>query len=143
MENANAQCKIPGYPRQGASEVMSASPQMAHPSSFLSVSLARSMVSRLPRHVSHFTYYVPRLTFYVLRFTFLLSLATISAPAANPGVKNILVIGCDGFGSLAFTPSNTPVLHQLMQGGAYTLRARGVMPTSSSPNWASMIMGAG
>lgn len=30
-----------------------------------------------------------------------------------------------------------------MRNGAWTLRARGVMPTVSSPNWASMIMGAG
>ena len=30
-----------------------------------------------------------------------------------------------------------------MRGGAYTLHARGVLPTVSSPNWASMIMGAG
>ncbi len=30
-----------------------------------------------------------------------------------------------------------------MKEGAYTLHARGVMPTVSSPNWASMIMGAG
>jgi predicted AlkP superfamily pyrophosphatase or phosphodiesterase len=57
--------------------------------------------------------------------------------------EHILVIGCDGFGSLGFTPSNTPALHKLMREGSSTLRARGVMPTSSSPNWASMIMGAG
>src|SRR5437773_3920497 len=31
----------------------------------------------------------------------------------------------------------------LMREGAWTFHARGVMPTSSSPNWASMIMGAG
>jgi len=30
-----------------------------------------------------------------------------------------------------------------MREGAWTLHARGVMPTVSSPNWASMIMGAG
>jgi len=90
------------------------------------------------------SFYPSRFTFHVSRLTFLLLfLATISAPAAIPRVEHVLVIGCDGFGSLAFTPSNTPVLHQLMRGGAYTLRARGVMPTSSSPNWASMIMGAG
>jgi predicted AlkP superfamily pyrophosphatase or phosphodiesterase len=56
---------------------------------------------------------------------------------------HLVVIGCDGFGSVGFTPSNTPVLHRLMGEGAHTLHARGVMPTSSSPNWASMIMGAG
>ena len=58
-------------------------------------------------------------------------------------MEHVLVIGCDGFGSIAFTATNTPVLHRLMREGAYTLRARGVLPTVSSPNWASMIMGAG
>jgi hypothetical protein len=64
-------------------------------------------------------------------------------PARAAKVEHVVVIGCDGFGSLGFTPDNTPVLHGLMREGAYTLHARGVMPTSSSPNWASMIMGAG
>lgn len=63
---------------------------------------------------------------------------TLAAP-----VEHVVVIGCDGFGSVGFTETNTPVLHRLMREGAYTLHARGVMPTSSSPNWASMIMGAG
>jgi predicted AlkP superfamily pyrophosphatase or phosphodiesterase len=63
--------------------------------------------------------------------------------AAPVLVDHVLVIGCDGFGSISFTRSNTPVLHRLMRSGSYTLHARGVMPTSSSPNWASMIMGAG
>jgi predicted AlkP superfamily pyrophosphatase or phosphodiesterase len=67
----------------------------------------------------------------------------LPSPAAIANAKHIVVIGCDGFGSLGFTGSNAPVLHQLMRDGAHTLRARGVMPTSSSPNWASMIMGAG
>jgi predicted AlkP superfamily pyrophosphatase or phosphodiesterase len=39
--------------------------------------------------------------------------------------------------------AKTPSMDSLMRRGAYTLRARGVMPTSSSPNWASMLMGAG
>ena len=65
------------------------------------------------------------------------------AVACRAAVEHVLVIGCDGLGSLAFTPTNAPVLHRLMRGGSWTLRARGVMPTSSSPNWASMIMGAG
>jgi predicted AlkP superfamily pyrophosphatase or phosphodiesterase len=65
------------------------------------------------------------------------------ARAAVPGIEHVVVIGCDGMGSLAFAETNAPVMHRLMREGAYTLRARGVMPTSSSPNWASMIMGAG
>ena len=62
---------------------------------------------------------------------------------AVPSAQHVVVIGCDGFGSLGFTPTNAPVLHKLMREGSYTLHDRGVMPTSSSPNWASMIMGAG
>src|SRR4051794_12204225 len=66
---------------------------------------------------------------------------TSSGALAN--AEHVVVIGCDGFGSLGFTASNAPVLHKLMRGGAYTLHSRGVLPTTSSPNWASMIMGAG
>jgi len=58
-------------------------------------------------------------------------------------VEHVVIIGCDGMGSVAFQSSDTPVMRRLMQEGSYTLHARGVMPTSSSPNWASMIMGAG
>ena len=58
-------------------------------------------------------------------------------------VKHVLVIGVDGMGSMAFEARNIPNLRRLMETGASTLKARGVMPTSSSPNWASMIMGAG
>jgi predicted AlkP superfamily pyrophosphatase or phosphodiesterase len=63
-------------------------------------------------------------------------------PAAA-GAAHVVVIGCDGMGSLSFTQTNAPVMHRLMREGAWTLRARGVLPTVSSPNWASMIMGAG
>jgi predicted AlkP superfamily pyrophosphatase or phosphodiesterase len=77
---------------------------------------------------------------FVRVFLFLLLLPA-STQAAH--IEHILVIGCDGFGSVAFKPDNTPVLHRLMREGSYTLHARGVMPTSSSPNWASIIMGAG
>jgi 3',5'-cyclic AMP phosphodiesterase CpdA len=74
------------------------------------------------------------------------SLVCVTASSASPPgqavAQHVLVIGCDGLGSVAFAPTNAPVLHQLMRAGAYTLHARAVMPTSSSPNWASMIMGA-
>lgn len=65
--------------------------------------------------------------------------------AAPAGVEHVLVIGCDGMGALAFGggAANTPVMNRLMTDGAWTLKARGVMPTVSSPNWASIIMGAG
>ena len=39
--------------------------------------------------------------------------------------------------------ANAPTIKSLMKRGAWSLKARAVMPTSSSPNWASMIRGAG
>jgi len=81
-----------------------------------------------------------RLTPIAFLFTLLLAL---SSHAALRQIQHVVVIGCDGFGSLGFLPTNAPILHKLMREGAYTLRARGVLPTVSSPNWASMIMGAG
>ena len=63
--------------------------------------------------------------------------------AAVAVAQHVVVIGCDGMGSIAFEKARAPNLRQLMRTGAFTLRARGVMPTSSSSNWASMIMGAG
>lgn len=58
-------------------------------------------------------------------------------------VEHVLVIGCDGMSPDGIRKARTPNMDRLMKAGAHTLRARGVMPTSSSPNWASMIMGAG
>ena len=60
-----------------------------------------------------------------------------------PGVEHVVIIGVDGLSPDGVRKAATPVLHQLMKTGASTLHARGVMPTVSSPNWASMIMGAG
>ncbi len=51
------------------------------------------------------------------------------------------MIGVDGLGGAALQKASTPRLHQLMNRGAWTLKARAVIPTVSSPNWASMIMG--
>src|SRR5262245_28038581 len=84
-----------------------------------------------------------RMSHKVIRTLVILFLSWMVRLPLNAAVSHLVVIGCDGFGSIGFTGSNTPVLHRLMKEGAYTLRARGVMPTSSSPNWASMIMGAG
>lgn len=57
--------------------------------------------------------------------------------------KYVLVIGVDGMSPDGIHQSNTPNLDALIEGGAFTERARAVLPTSSSTNWASMIMGAG
>lgn len=59
------------------------------------------------------------------------------------GVNHVVIIGCDGLSPDGVQKAETPNMDGLMRRGAYTFRARGVMPTSSSPNWASMLMGAG
>jgi arylsulfatase A-like enzyme len=63
--------------------------------------------------------------------------------AEVPGVLHVVVIGVDGLSPDGIRKGETPHLHRLMKIGASTLHARVVMPTVSSPNWASMIMGAG
>lgn len=58
-------------------------------------------------------------------------------------VGHVIIVGIDGMSPDGIINSETPVMDQLMKDGAYTMHARNVLPTSSSPNWASMIMGAG
>ena len=62
--------------------------------------------------------------------------------AAAPVAEHVVIIGVDGLGSHGFRNARTPNLDGLRKSAAYTLNARAVMPSSSSPNWASMIMGA-
>ena len=71
------------------------------------------------------------------------SLFSGSMHAAVPRAEHVVVIGIDGLSPDGVRVATTPHLDSLMKNGAFTLHARGVMPTSSSPNWASMIMGAG
>jgi hypothetical protein len=54
----------------------------------------------------------------------------------------VLIIGIDGLGAAQLRGVRLEHMGRLMQEGASTLHARGVLPTVSSPNWASMIMGA-
>ena len=57
--------------------------------------------------------------------------------------EHVVIVGVDGLSPDGVRRAKTPNLGRMMKEGAYTLHARGVMPTVSSPNWASMIMGAG
>ena len=59
------------------------------------------------------------------------------------GLRHVLVIGVDGMSPDGIRMAETPNMDRLMAEGSYTLHARAVLPSSSSPNWASMIMGAG
>jgi predicted AlkP superfamily pyrophosphatase or phosphodiesterase len=73
--------------------------------------------------------------------TCVLSPARVLAQA--PRVEHVVIVGVDGLSPDGVQQAKAPNLARMMKEGAYTLHARGVMPTVSSPNWASMIMGAG
>ncbi len=78
-----------------------------------------------------------------LLFSFLLicSLGNVRGQSfAN--VKHVLVIGVDGLSPRGITDANTPNLDRLRREGAYSFGAQAVMPSVSSPNWASILMGA-
>lgn len=76
---------------------------------------------------------------------FLYSLLLISAgpSMAQSAPEHVILIGSDGFGAYAFQQARVPNLRAMMQQGSWTLHARTVLPSSSAPNWASMVMGAG
>jgi predicted AlkP superfamily pyrophosphatase or phosphodiesterase len=74
---------------------------------------------------------------------FLIVAGVGTATAQVQGARHVVIIGVDGLSPDGIQKAPTPVLHGMMKSGASTLHARAVMPTVSSPNWASMIMGAG
>jgi len=59
------------------------------------------------------------------------------------GIQHVIVIGVDGMSPDGVRTAPTPVMHELIKTGAVKWNVRTVLPSSSSPNWASMIMGAG
>jgi predicted AlkP superfamily pyrophosphatase or phosphodiesterase len=58
-------------------------------------------------------------------------------------IKHVYVIGIDGMSSEGLHRANTPNMDKLMENGALCDPVRTVLPSSSAPNWASMLMGAG
>jgi len=59
-----------------------------------------------------------------------------------PNVQHVLLIGIDGLSPAGIQAASTPTLDSLMQAGTHSMTAHAVLPSSSNPNWASMIMGA-
>lgn len=75
---------------------------------------------------------------------FLLGCQSGNTPSVNVDrPDHVIIIGVDGMSPDGIKNANTPNMDRLVKGGASTFGARAVMPSSSSPNWASMIMGAG
>lgn len=69
--------------------------------------------------------------------------AAVHAHAAPDGVEHLVIVGIDGMGTTGVTNGDIPVMRKMMSEGAWTMHARGVIPTVSMPNWAAIIMGAG
>ena len=79
----------------------------------------------------------------IASFVFLpLLLLTLSTNVYGQRVRHVIVIGVDGMGAEGVLRVDPPNLRRLRERGAWTLKARGIIPTVSAPNWASMIMGA-
>ncbi len=76
--------------------------------------------------------------YFLLLFLILLQQIVIAQTAEN---KHIIVIGIDGLGAKGVIDTATPILDSLMKFGTYSLQAKAVIPTVSSPNWASILMG--
>lgn len=74
---------------------------------------------------------------------FLLSLLLAQNSFSQKPIEHVILIGVDGLGAYAFKSVKAPNLRKLMQEGSWTMQARSVLPSSSAPNWASMVMGAG
>jgi hypothetical protein len=58
-------------------------------------------------------------------------------------IRHVVIVGVDGMGGVWVEEANTPVLDDLRAQGVSTLTMQNALPTSSSPNWMSMITGSG
>lgn len=63
--------------------------------------------------------------------------------AQSDATRRVILIGIDGVSAEGFQYSSTPVLNKLISQGVLSLKTRGVMPTVSAPNWATILSGAG
>ncbi|MDR2414257.1 MAG: alkaline phosphatase [Odoribacteraceae bacterium] len=59
------------------------------------------------------------------------------------GIEHVVVIGIDGLSVAGLSAAVTPHLDRLAREGAACTGTRVVLPSSSAPNWASMLSGAG
>lgn len=75
---------------------------------------------------------------FLFLFSFVASLSTVAST-----IEYVFVIGLDGVSAEGIETADTPRMDALRAAGASTLQMRAVMPTSSLPNWASFLYGAG
>ncbi|NLI37419.1 MAG: sulfatase-like hydrolase/transferase [Bacteroidales bacterium] len=65
---------------------------------------------------------------------------TEKAPA---GIKHVFVVGIDAMSTQGMEKANTPNMDYMIKNGSICRSVRTVIPSSSSPNWSSMLTGAG
>lgn len=75
-----------------------------------------------------------------LLFTFAASDQYLCAQRSMP--RHVVLIGLDAMGGYGVQRARTPSLNRIIREGAWTIHARSVRPTESSPNWMSMVSGA-
>jgi predicted AlkP superfamily pyrophosphatase or phosphodiesterase len=75
------------------------------------------------------------------RTTLLLLSAAFLCAAAD--VKTVIILGVDGLGADVLRTNMPPHFREFQREAAYSFHARGVMPTVTFPNFASMLSGAG
>lgn len=76
-------------------------------------------------------------------FALLFSITLSCDAKGKVKAKHVILIGLDGWGAYSLPKADMPNTKKLMEDGAYTLKKRSTLPSSSAINWASMFMGAG
>ena len=90
-----------------------------------------------------------RFSFRALLSAIVLSLMVMAGTNAQDfvkspvGAKHVILIGYDGYGGNYVQWDQLPNFSRLRDGGAWTLKKRSVLPSSSAINWATILMGAG
>ena len=74
---------------------------------------------------------------------FIISVATFCTGCSEQKAEHVVFIGLDGWGAYSLPKADMPNVKKLMSEGAYTLKKRSALPSSSAINWAPMFMGAG
>lgn len=81
---------------------------------------------------------------YIFRVLFfIISATTLCCSCSEKKAEHVVFIGLDGWGAYSLPKADMPNVKKLMSEGAYTLKKRSALPSSSAINWASMFMGAG
>ncbi|MDC7675879.1 alkaline phosphatase family protein [Asticcacaulis machinosus] len=77
------------------------------------------------------------------RLAAFVSTVALAGPVLAEPARHVIIIGVDGLSTNGVKTAAMPVLQDMMNKGSYSLHARGVLPTTSSANWASILNGAG